>query len=232
MAAIVFDLDGTLVDSAPDIAAAANRMLAEWGAAPLPLATITRFIGNGIPHLVRLARQERDIPASEEARMKERMLALYTAHPADLTRPYPGVVEALERLGLAGHVLGVCTNKFRAPSVQILEALDLARFFKVVIGGDSLRVKKPDPAPLAAAFNALSGDTALYVGDSEIDAEAARAADCPFALFTRGYRKAPVDTLPHDIAFDDHAMLPALVAARPGWPNRQARCRPRGNGSP
>ena len=92
------------------------------------------------------------------------MLAHYTAHPADLTRPYPGVVNTLAQLRAAGHALGVCTNKAHAPALQILEALDLARFFDVVIGGDSLPVKKPDPAPLHAAFEALGQCRALCRG--------------------------------------------------------------------
>jgi len=218
MAAIVFDLDGTLVDSAPDLHAAANRMLADFGALPLPLDKIVSFIGNGIPTLVRRVMQERGLPAREKDAMTARMLAHYGAYPADLTRPYPGVVEMLGQLRAAGHVLGLCTNKPHAPSVQILEALGLARFLDVVIGGDSLPVKKPDPAPLHAAFEALHADDAgagrLYVGDSEIDAETAAAAGCDFALFTKGYRKAPVATLPHMLAFDHHAALPDWVAMR------------------
>lgn len=205
--AIVFDLDGTLVDSAPDIHVAANRMLADCAERPLDLETVTRFIGNGIPNLVRLVMVERDIPESEEERMKALMLEHYTAHPADLTRPYAGVVNALTALRAKGHTLGVCTNKFRAPSLQILEALDLSQFFDVVVGGDSLPIKKPDPAPLRAAFDALKAPPLLYVGDSEVDAETADRAGIPFGLFTRGYRKSPVESLPHLFSFDDFAML-------------------------
>lgn len=199
--AIVFDLDGTLVDSAPDLHAAANRMLADAGANPLSLNEVKSFIGNGIPQLVRLAMQARGIPAAREDDMKAAMLAHYTAHPADLTRPYPGVIDALSALRGAGIPLGICTNKFRAPAIQILEALGLIDFFDVVIGGDSFDVKKPDPAPLFAAFRPLDAPL-VYVGDSEVDAETAKRADIPFALFTEGYRKAPVDQLPHHFAFD------------------------------
>jgi len=210
--AIVFDLDGTLVDSAPDIHAAANRMLADCGEAPLDLEAITRFIGNGIPKLVRLVMAERGISSDQEDRLKALMLRHYTAHPADLTRPYPGVADALEVLRDAGFGLGVCTNKFHAPSVQILDALDLSRFFDVVIGGDSLPVKKPDPAPLHAAFGALRASPLLYVGDSEIDAETAKHAGIAFGLFTRGYRTTPVEELPHSFSFDDFSTLPKQIA--------------------
>ncbi|MBY6203242.1 phosphoglycolate phosphatase [Maritalea mobilis] len=205
--AIVFDLDGTLIDSAPDLHAAANRMLADCDKPPLTLEKITSFIGNGIPNLVRLVMEERGIPSAEEERMRELMLAHYTAHPADLTRPYAGVVDVLTALKAAGHPLGVCTNKFRAPSIQILDALDLTRFFDVVIGGDSLQVKKPDPAPLVATFEALNAAPFLYVGDSEVDAETAHRAKIAFGLFSKGYRKTPVEDLPNTFVFDEFKAL-------------------------
>lgn len=211
MAAIVFDLDGTLVDSAPDIAAAANRMLADRGEMPLSLDQVIGFIGHGIPNLVRLIMEERAIPTAEHAGMTASMLAHYTAQPADLTRPYPGVIDALDTLRSRGHRLGVCTNKFRAPAMQILQALDMAQHFDAVLGGDSLPVKKPDPAPLLACFDALGGERLIYVGDSEVDAETALAAGIDFALFTRGYRKAAIETLPHAIAFDDFTVLPDRI---------------------
>ena len=206
--AIVFDLDGTLVHSAPDLHAAANRMLADAGHEPLDLDTVTNFIGNGLPNLVRRVMEDRGIPEDQEEEMKASMLAHYIAHPVDLTRPYDGVVDALAAFQAAGHRMGICTNKLRAPAVQILEALDLMRFFDVVVGGDSLDVKKPDPAPLMAAFKELDRAPLAFVGDSEVDAETARRAELPFALFTRGYRKEPVESLPHDIAFDDFGNLP------------------------
>lgn len=214
MAAIVFDLDGTLVDSAPDIAAAANRMLADRDEAPISLDRVVSFIGHGIPNLVRLVMQDRTIPMTEHARMTASMLTHYTAHPADLTRPYPGVIDALAVMRSRGHRLGVCTNKWRAPALQILEALDMSQHFDVVLGGDSLPVKKPDPAPLLACFRALQSESLIYVGDSEVDADTAFAAGIDFALFTRGYRKAALETLPHVIAFDDFKLLPDLIYGR------------------
>ena len=213
---VVFDLDGTLVHSAPDIHAAANRMLADAGYGPLDLATVTGFIGKGIPHLVRLAMEELGIPGEREEDLRESMLSHYRSRPADLTRPYDGVVETLSALRDAGHALGVCTNKILAPSLEILETLDLMRFFGVVVAGDSLPVRKPDPAPVRAAFEALEGEPLAYVGDSATDAEAARRAGKHFALFTRGYRKEKVEELHHDFAFDDYGALQGhlLGAAR------------------
>ena len=123
--AIVFDLDGTLVDSAPDIHAAANRMLADAGYAPLDLPTVIGLIGNGIPHLVRRAMDHRGIPANRLEDLSARMLAPYTAQPADLTRTYPGLEDSLRALKADGLRLGVCTNTLHAPSIRILEARDL-----------------------------------------------------------------------------------------------------------
>lgn len=210
---IVFDLDGTLVDSVPDLHVAANKMLAEAGHAPLDLPTIVTFVGHGIPNLVRRVMAARGIDPAQEGHMQARMLANYLEHPADLTRPYPGVVATLELLRDRGHALGVCTNKLREPAVAILDALNLSRFFGVVIGGDSTPLRKPDPMPLMAAFQSLGVPPVLYVGDSEVDAETGRAAALPFGLFTKGYRATPVDQLFHSFAFDDFAALPEHVVA-------------------
>ncbi len=212
MGAIVFDLDGTLVDSAPDIAAAANRMLAAFGHPALPQAQLTSFVGHGIPHLVHRIIDACAFDPAMHGDMNARMLVEYEANPADLTRPYPGVVTALEALRDWGHVLGVCTNKNHGLSVQILDALNLSGFFDVVIGGDSLAVKKPDPAPLHAAYAALSAPPLLYVGDSEVDAQTAQNAGLDFALFTLGYRQTPVEDLPHRMAFDHYDALATFVA--------------------
>ncbi|MFO1132843.1 MAG: phosphoglycolate phosphatase [Hyphomicrobiales bacterium] len=213
MAAIVFDLDGTLVDSAPDIADAANLALAEFGLAPLPLAQLTSFIGHGIPSLVGQVIAVCEIDPARTPEMNASVLAHYSRQPARLTRPYAGVSETLAALQGAGHTLGVCTNKFRDLSTQILDALDLSPYFDVVIGGDSLPVKKPDPAPLLAAFAALPGTPLCYVGDSEVDAQTADAARLDFALFTQGYRKAPIHALRHSFAFDRFDELLAYVAS-------------------
>jgi len=213
--AIVFDLDGTLIDSAPDLRAALNLVLSAEGAAPVTLAETIGFIGHGIPSLVHAARMARDLPADRQTAMTDAMFHHYLANPSTLTRPYPGVVAALDRLRGDGVRLGLCTNKALAPTLQILSALDLARWFDVVIGGDSLPQKKPDPAPLHAAFAGL-GDRWFFVGDSEVDARTALAAGVPFALFTQGYRKTPVADLPHRVAFDDWHALPDLLMAQPG----------------
>jgi phosphoglycolate phosphatase len=211
--AIVFDLDGTLIDSAPDIHAATNALLAEEGLPFLGFTQVCGFIGAGVAVLVTrvLDALGEDPGGPRHADLVRRFEARYeTAH--GLTRVYPGVLPALTALRGAGHRLGICTNKPLTPTRAALAHFGLAPFFDVVIGGDSLPVRKPDPAPLHAAFAAL-GPACLYVGDSEVDAETAQRAGARFALFTQGYRKTEIAALPHWRAFDGFDALPGIVAA-------------------
>ena len=204
---IVFDLDGTLIHSAPDIQAAANAALAAEGAAPLDLPTTISFIGNGVPKFAERAVRLRGLGDGAELRVSRAMLAFFDRNPAQHSRLYDGLEALLPALRDAGHRLGVCTNKPEAPARAILDIMGISGLFDVVLGGDSLPVKKPDPAPLHAAFEALGEGARLYVGDSEVDAETAERAHVPFALFTEGYRKRPVEALTHRLAFADFAAL-------------------------
>lgn len=210
MARIVFDLDGTLVDSAPDIRAVANSVLAEEGRPPLSLEETVAFIGEGTAVFVARMRAARDIPDTEQERLHAAFLPRYKGAVA-LTEPYDGVIDALKALKDDGHALGLCTNKPEGPTDAVLRHFGLQDFFAVRIGGDSMAARKPDPAPLLAACEALGSGPCLYVGDSETDAETAHRASVPFLLFTRGYRKAPVEDLPHRATFDDWSALPGLV---------------------
>lgn len=209
VARIVFDLDGTLIDSAPDIREIANSLLRERGLADITLDETRSFIGHGAPVFVEKMRHARDIDDSAQAPLLDAFVARYDAAVA-LTSPYPGVVNALEQL-IPVHRLGICTNKPYRPCVAVLDHLGLNRFFRTVWGGDSLDRRKPDPAPLHAAFDALGYGKRLYVGDSEVDAETAERAGVPFFLFSGGYRKRPVDQIPHHTVFDQFSELPALV---------------------
>jgi phosphoglycolate phosphatase len=213
--AVIFDLDGTLIDSAPDIHAAANRVLRAEGLPEQSFAQVRGFIGRGVPHLIRqlLIAAGHGQDDARHARMTERFVAGYE-DAVGLTRPYPGVAEALDTLRRAGHPLGICTNKPEAATRAVLAHLGLDGPFAVIVGGDSLAVRKPDPAPLHLAVARLGRPRAVFVGDSEVDAETAAAAGLPFLLFTEGYRKVPVDSLPQAGRFADHADLPALVAAQ------------------
>jgi len=209
-ARIVFDLDGTLIDSAPDIHAIANLVLAQEGAAPITLQDTRRFVGNGAAVFVARMRAARGLPDAAQTRLLSGFLTLYNK-AVDRTHPYPGVALALQTLRKSGHRLGICTNKPLQPARSVLSHLGLSEFFEVVIGGDSLIVRKPDPAPLEAAFEVLGVGPRIYVGDSEVDAETAARVAVPFFLFTKGYRKTPVDKLPHSAAFDEFDALPGLV---------------------
>lgn len=210
MARIVFDLDGTLIDSAPDIHGIANAILAEAGKDPITLSQARDFIGNGASVFVAKMRKARGLPDSSHEALLAKFISRYD-DAVELTKPYPGVEAALQALVEAGHVLGVCTNKPIRPCKLVLTHLGLDRYLQTFWGGDSLPVHKPDPAPLHAAFADLPDGAELYVGDSGVDAETARRAFVPFLLFTEGYRKEPVAVLPHTAAFSDFSQLPKLV---------------------
>ena len=211
MTAIVFDLDGTLIHSAPDIHAAVASVLLAEGYAPLPLDTITSFIGNGVPVLIERVMAARGLPVADHARLMADFHARYEADPSRLTRLYPGVRAALEAFRADGIALGICTNKPEAITHEILGRFALTDVFPVVIGGDTLPVRKPDPAMLLDCFRQLGAEGGLYVGDSEVDAETAERAGLPFALFTAGYRRGPAEAMRATFAFDDFARLPALA---------------------
>ncbi|MGF1592058.1 MAG: phosphoglycolate phosphatase [Kiloniellaceae bacterium] len=214
--AVIFDLDGTLVDSVADIHAAVVAFLAERGQPALDLATVIGFVGSGVPVLL-----ERVLGAVGEAAdaaavqaALPRFLEIYGAAPSALSRLYPEVAETLAALRAGGLVLGICTNKPVAPARSMLADLGIADFFAALVGGDSLPERKPDPAPLRHTAAVLGVDLAelAYVGDSEVDAATARAAGVDFLLFTEGYRKSPVEALPHRASFDRFARLPGLLA--------------------
>lgn len=201
---LIFDLDGTLIDSAPDLHAAANKMLATYKLPPLPLETIISFIGNGVPKLV-----ERCMAANDKFSSAQAVAAFqkfYGADPFTLTRPYSGVVDCLKALKSADAKIAVCTNKPEAPARVILDGLGLTQYFDVIVGGDTYPTMKPDPAPLHGCAEQLGGSV-IYVGDSETDALAASNAGMTFALFSGGYRNTPTAEMAHDFLFDDFAQL-------------------------
>lgn len=211
---IVFDLDGTLIDSAPDIHACVNAVLRQYGLSPLGLDRVRSFIGGGVDLLWTRVIAATGIDPVHRPELLAAFMARYH-HATALTRVFPGVTEALGRLADAGHPLGICTNKPLGPTHMILEHFGLASMMSAVIGGDSLPQKKPDPAPLRAALQLLgaTGDAphAIFVGDSEFDADCAAAVPVPFLIFTRGYRLRPITELPHLAAFDSFDDLPRLI---------------------
>ena len=216
MTTIIFDLDGTLIHSTPDMTVAMNRMLAEESMKPLDGATLQGFVGDG---LFKLVERVIDYVGLELARLDEiapRVLAHYNAVNGQNTVLYPGVEECLGALAAAGHRLGICTNKPEAPARHVVEHFGLTGLFAAVVGGDTLAVRKPDAEPLLHTSALLGGtaDDTIFVGDSEVDEATARNASIPFALYTQGYRKKAVADFHTALAFDDFPELTRWLAER------------------
>lgn len=211
--AIVFDLDGTLIHSALDLHYAANEMLRALGRAPLDLATVISFIGNGVPKLVVRCLEATDgATADVEAQARALFMQTYSANMTRHTVLYPGVRTALDDFAERGIAMGVCTNKPTAPAQAICDALDLSRYFKIILGAGPEHPRKPDSAPLLACLAALEcrPDQSVYVGDSRVDYETSRNANVPFKLFTSGYLKGALPSLAKADRFDDwqaHSIL-------------------------
>lgn len=214
--AVFFDLDGTLIHSAPDIHAGANVICRTRGWEEFDLKTITSFIGNGVPKLVErvfAARGYSHETPDYEAAVSE-FLEYYDAHATDLTAPYPGIIQTLDALKEMGMPMGVITNKPRSPAIIILDDLDLTKYFDVVVGGDSAPTKKPDPAPYMVACEALgvSPSDTIYVGDSETDGKTAANVGVRFALYSDGYRNSELSEIPHNVIVDNFSELPRLLS--------------------
>lgn len=192
--AVLIDLDGTLLDTVPDLAVAANLMLAQLDRPPLDAALIRTFVGKGIPRLV-----ERTLAGSIEGSVAPEALAqalpvyerCYDGVNGKYTTLYPGVMDGLERLRALGFPLGCVTNKSARFTLPLLEHMKLADYFSEVVAGDTLPNKKPDPGPLLYACEKFGVAPAamLMVGDSINDAQAARAAGCPVFCVTYGYNE-------------------------------------------
>lgn len=213
--AIVWDLDGTLVDSAPDLASALNAVLDKRGFAGHSLSTVRTMIGDGAAQLV-----ERGFNATGirlDAGQLDELVSLfmqeYVACATDLTRPYPLVVDVLEQIREMNVPMGVCTNKPEAISRQILDELGLSGYFSSVVGGDTTSTRKPDPQPLLTCIRELATEphASLMIGDSAVDVNAAHAAGVSIGLVPWGYRSAPVEELGADFILYDLAALPELI---------------------
>ncbi|MFA7241036.1 MAG: phosphoglycolate phosphatase [Sulfuricellaceae bacterium] len=190
--AVAIDLDGTLLDTAPDIADAAQRMLRDLGMASVDQAKIQSFIGNGIANLVKRALTG-EMHGKPDAALFERALPLFRQHYAAVltrtTHPYPGALEGVQALRAAGFALACVTNKAQAFSLPLLEAMKLKDEFQLILSGDSLPQKKPDPLPLlhTAEYFGCRPAELLLIGDSLNDTLAANAAGCPVFLVPYGY---------------------------------------------
>lgn len=203
----IFDLDGTLVDSAPDIHAALNRLLLAQGLAPFPLAEVTAMIGDGAHALLAKAFSARG--RALDAGIVPGFLADLEANSAVLTRPYPGMVATLEALSAAGWQLAICTNKPIAATRALLAELDLAPHFALILGGDSLAVKKPDPGHVRGVLEGLgvAAADAVMIGDHQNDIRAARGAGVRSVFAAWGYG----DGAGADLRAAEPAALPGLL---------------------
>ena len=218
--AILFDLDGTLLDTAGDIALALSRAFADHGHRGPPPAAVRQMIGKGAPVLVEraVAAQGLDLAPAGQAALLERFFHHYgRLQELDecAAQPYPGAREALVALHAAGLPLGVVTNKYHRFATGLLQRLDLAGYLRVVVGGDTCERRKPDPMPLLHACAQLDvvPSTALMVGDSSNDVDAARAAGMPVVLVPYGYTEGQDPRLwPCDHLVDSLADLPGLIA--------------------
>ncbi|HEY3697385.1 phosphoglycolate phosphatase [Phenylobacterium sp.] len=211
-AVIAFDLDGTLVDTAPDLIATLNVLLQDDGLAPLPLAQARPFIGRGAAWLIERGFTAAGAPPAQDRLplLFDRFIARYRAHIADQSRPFPGVVAALDALKAAGARLAVCTNKRTDLSRALLDALGLTGRFDAIVGPDLARAAKPDPLHLTATVALAGGDVrrTVMVGDAATDAGAARAAGAGLVLVSFGYTEIPAAELAPDILIHHFDELP------------------------
>jgi phosphoglycolate phosphatase len=213
---VIFDLDGTLVDTAPDLLAALNVVLAAEGQEPIVPKDLRHLVGHGARAMFEhaLLRRGMSAPADRMAALTDQFLAYYRANIARGSRPFPGVPETLDLLAGRGAGLGVCTNKAQDLTELLLNELQLTRHFPAVIGGGRTPYSKPDARHVLAVVNALKGrrERAILVGDSQVDVAAARAADIPVIVMSYGYTPVPVAELGADAVVDEFAALPEVIS--------------------
>ncbi|MBZ5528157.1 MAG: HAD-IA family hydrolase [Acidobacteriia bacterium] len=213
MRALLFDLDGTLIDSKKDLILSVNAMLREMGRAELPEPRIASYIGAGAPQLISRALGE---AAGEEDRQRglEFFLGYYEEHKMDHTRAYPSVAEALEEL--RPFPMAILTNKPHKISRRILEAMGLAQYFRAIVGGNSFETKKPDPLGARAILQefAAAPDEALLVGDSEVDVLTARNAGMLAVAVNYGFGVHDREAHPADVYLDRLGDLPGMLNHR------------------
>jgi phosphoglycolate phosphatase len=210
---VVFDLDGTLIDSVPDLANTLNQVLHEHSYAPFSRAEVAPMVGDGVPALLARGFAARGGSAADAAAALPRYVEVYEANATNLTRPYPGVRETLVELRRRGYRTAVCTNKLQRSTEVVLHGLDLAALFDGVAGGDRYAVKKPDPGHLLSLIADLGGtaERSVMVGDSENDAAVAHAAGVKLIIMRYGYARAAPDSLGADAVLDRFAELPAAI---------------------
>jgi phosphoglycolate phosphatase len=216
MLTIVFDLDGTLVDTAPDLIGTLNVIFMQHGLPAVPFETARPLIGGGARAMIEraLAREGRNCSPADVDALYAPFVTHYAAHIADRSRAYPHVEMALDRLAGDGHRLAVCTNKLEWLSKRLLDTLHFAGRFAAICGQDTFGVQKPDPEIFRQTVRRAGGDPkcALMVGDSATDVRTARAAGVPVIAVDFGYTDIPVTELQPDRVISSFADLPAAIA--------------------
>jgi len=214
---IVFDLDGTLVDTAPDLTAATNHALGLVGLAPISVAELRPFIGHGSRAMIDagLRLHDRAVDKGELNRLHEAFLVFYADNIAVGSRPFEGIPELLDWLSARGARLAVCTNKLEGLSKTLLRQLGLAARFGVIAGRDTFDVCKPAAGHLTGTIALAGGDVrrAVMVGDSEVDIATALAAGVPCIAVTFGYTQRPVRELGPDAVIDHYAEFAGALQA-------------------
>jgi len=213
---VVFDLDGTLVDTAPDLLNALNHVLTHAGLEEVDLQTVANMIGHGAKAMIRQGMAHQDVtPTDADLEMLfARFLVYYSEHISVGSRPFDKVPEILDELASAGAILSVCTNKKQDLSDQLLEALGLAPRFAAILGADSVPSKKPDGDHIVRAILAAGGDPAraIMVGDSRTDERAARNAGLPFIFVPFGYEAESVEAIGADAVVTHYSLLPEALS--------------------
>lgn len=212
---VVFDLDGTLIDTAPDLIDTLNVVLGNERLPPVAYDEARLMIGGGARRMLELGLKAdgRATSGPELDRMFNEFLKYYSAHIADRSRPFPGLESALDALAVKGCKLAVCTNKLESLSRQLLDALDLSRRFAVICGQDTFGTMKPDPEVLRRTIRESGGDVgrAVMIGDSATDINTAKAANVPVVAVDFGYTEIPVNRLGPDRIISHFDALPEAV---------------------
>jgi phosphoglycolate phosphatase len=211
---VVFDLDGTIVDTAADLGTALNVALQAVGRQPVGLPAVRQMIGHGTRALLRNGLAATG--GADDALMQTAypiLMRAYEEHICDLTRPYPGVEDAFGALAAQGTALALCTNKPERPTLDLLDALGWRERFAAIVAGDTLAVAKPDPAPLRLAIERAGGGPAAFVGDSIVDVQTAAAAGIPCVLVSFGFSDRPARDLGAQAVIDEYTALVPLLAA-------------------
>jgi len=215
MLTIVFDLDGTLIDTAPDLIDTLNLILAREGLPVVPFATARNMIGGGAKAMIEraLATERRSCSTKEIDHLYRAFIVHYAAHIADRSRPFPKLEATLEGLAAAGHRLAVCTNKLEWLSIRLLQALNLAHHFAAICGQDTFGMQKPDPEIFRRTVRRAGGQPsrAIMIGDSKTDIATARAAKVPVIAVDFGYSDVAIETLEPDRTISSYADLPAAI---------------------